>query len=515
MKNNLFYILIVFIFINNQLSTAQQMSKTQTLLLKGKIENSKEKSWELGMTGYFEFSKIEIPIDKAGRFNQQIEVDGNQDIYLYLNNTAIDIYVQANDTIELYWDAKEFEKTFKIKSPNEYRNYDLQLNVELVKKHSQNFNALSSKLWDERMTDGPTKYKWINEQYNEQLQTVLGKGTKVNNETPLFVSQIYYSFTKLLLSNNLLPQFGLKADVTIIGNDSLDSFKQMFLPDSLTYCFIDRNMFYKSPVYRDFLFDYVRFGPEIYKGVKRQTSISESGDTIIPDCYNSKYFDKKYDIVDYAPALNDYYRGLSELAYLPIREWYITKSILFSSECYPFSDVQTVYKDFLPKCKTQAFKDKLTEFYSKFMKLSPGSPAFNFSLRDANGKLVSLSDYKGKVVYIDFWGIGCAPCRQDILNYVPKLHEKYHEKEVVFINICIDTDEKPWKKALSDLKLDGINLIAENWISNPVRTEYGITGIPHYMLIDRNGNFIKYNAIDPISLIGQSINEIDEALGEK
>lgn len=499
----------------NQLYSANEIAKPQTLLIKGKIENPQEKSWEVGLTSFFEFSKFEIPIDEKGFFNQQIEIDGNQNLYLYLNNSAILIFAQANDTIELYWDDLKFDETFKIKSPNEVRSFDLQLNLELDKKYIQKYNALSSKLWNERnSTDDYTKYKWVNEQYNEELKAVLGKGKKVNNETSLFVSEIYYKYSGLLLLHKLIPKFGLKADVGLLGNDSLDLFKKEFLPDSLTCRIIYPETFYKSPAYRDFLFDYVRFGTNIYKGVIRKADISQSGDTITPYYYNSTYFDKKYDIVDFTPAIDDYYRGLAELRYLPIREWFITKSIIFSSEFYPYSEVETVYNDFLPKCKIQAFKDKLTEFHAKFVKLSKKSPAFNFSLKDEDGKLVSLSDFKGKIVYIDFWGIYCAPCRQDILKYVPKLHEKYHEKDVVFINICIDTNEVPWKQALSKLNLDGINLIAENWTKNPVRTEYGIYSVPHYVLIDKDGNFINNNASSPNELIGAAINEIDEALND-
>src|SRR3546814_3113417 len=80
----------------------------------------------------------------------------------------------------------------------------------------------------------------------------------------------------------------------------------------------------------------------------------------------------------------------------------------------------------------------------------------------------SLADFKGKVVYIDFWGVYCGPCIYDIQHYVPQIHEHYKDKDVVFINICVDVGETQWKAALKKHNLHGINLIAEGWSRHPV-----------------------------------------------
>ncbi len=153
-----------------------------------------------------------------------------------------------------------------------------------------------------------------------------------------------------------------------------------------------------------------------------------------------------------------------------------------------------MYKQAANTITAPYLKDTLQKFYTAIKRLKPGNPAPGFSLKNDQGKLVSLSDFKGKVVYIDFWGVGCGPCIYDIKNHVPQLHEHYKGKDVVFISICVDSKEKEWKEALKQYKLDGVNLTAEGWVDHPVCKAYNINGIPHYVLIDKSGKISNNNA---------------------
>src|SRR5690242_3539579 len=102
-------------------------------------------------------------------------------------------------------------------------------------------------------------------------------------------------------------------------------------------------------------------------------------------------------------------------------------------EHYSFEGSDEAYQIFYPRIKTPLFRDTLEQFYKNIQRLRPGKQAPAFSLKDDKGKTVSLNDLKGKVVYIDFWGKYCGPCRSDIEKYIPKLHEKYKDKNVVFV----------------------------------------------------------------------------------
>ena len=136
-------------------------------------------------------------------------------------------------------------------------------------------------------------------------------------------------------------------------------------------------------------------------------------------------------------------------------------------------------------------------------KASPGFDYENFK-----GGKTKLSDLKGKYVYIDLWATWCAPCRAEI-PYLQKIEEKYHGKNIEFVSISIDKlkDNEKWKKFVTDKHLGGVQLFADkDWESEFV-VNYGVTGIPRFILIDPQGNVMKSDAPRP------SDPELDKQLG--
>lgn len=121
-----------------------------------------------------------------------------------------------------------------------------------------------------------------------------------------------------------------------------------------------------------------------------------------------------------------------------------------------------------------------------------GKPSPQFSYKDVNGKTVSLSDFKGKYVYIDVWATWCKPCREEI-PYLQKLEEDLKGKNIAFISLSIDklSDTEKWKKLVADKKLGGTQLIAENeWKSTFVKA-YNIESIPRFILIAPDGEYCR------------------------
>ena len=124
------------------------------------------------------------------------------------------------------------------------------------------------------------------------------------------------------------------------------------------------------------------------------------------------------------------------------------------------------------------------------------SPDFDYD--NFKGGKTKLSDLKGKYVYIDLWATWCAPCRAEI-PYLQKIEEKYHGKNIEFVSISIDKlkDNEKWKKFVTDKHLGGTQLFADkDWESEFV-VNYGVTGIPRFILIDPQGNVVKSEAPRP------------------
>ncbi|MBY8963213.1 TlpA family protein disulfide reductase [Flavobacterium sp. D11R37] len=136
---------------------------------------------------------------------------------------------------------------------------------------------------------------------------------------------------------------------------------------------------------------------------------------------------------------------------------------------------------------------KMSKIRSLESKASPG-----FSFKSVDGKTVTLSDFKGKYVYIDVWATWCGPCRQQI-PHLQEMEEKYSGKNIAFISISVDKEKdlEKWQEMVKSENLGGVQLIADkDWKSDFI-TAYGIKSIPRFILIDPKGNVVKADAPRP------------------
>ena len=108
-----------------------------------------------------------------------------------------------------------------------------------------------------------------------------------------------------------------------------------------------------------------------------------------------------------------------------------------------------------------------------------------FTLDDLDGQPVSLSQFKGQVVLLDFWASWCGPCISDLPN-LRRIKEKTATLPVVFLNISLDADEAAWREAIDKHEIEGVHMRA-NGFSSDVAKSYQVTGIPSYYLVDAQG----------------------------
>jgi peroxiredoxin len=131
-----------------------------------------------------------------------------------------------------------------------------------------------------------------------------------------------------------------------------------------------------------------------------------------------------------------------------------------------------------------------------FSQMIPGQTATDLSLPDLNGKMISLSELKGKVVLIDFWASWCGPCRHNNPR-LAKLYKKYHSKGLEIYGISLDEEIDSWKKAVRHDKLNWIQVIDDKGWEAPSASAYGVDMIPSSFLIDREGVIRIINAEGP------------------
>lgn len=164
-------------------------------------------------------------------------------------------------------------------------------------------------------------------------------------------------------------------------------------------------------------------------------------------------------------------------------------------QSYP--QYEGLVKSFGQYFQSPSLKSRVDALGAKLYITTAGGKAVDFTFEDQSGKMVSLSDFKGKVVVLDIWATWCAPCKAEI-PFLKKLDAELHGKDVVFVSISTDEqkDKEKWLKMVSDMKLSGVQLYAGGFV-NKVTDFYKITTIPRFIVIDREGKLINPNSPRP------------------
>ena len=145
------------------------------------------------------------------------------------------------------------------------------------------------------------------------------------------------------------------------------------------------------------------------------------------------------------------------------------------------------------KLKNADFKQAFLGRLEKRAKLMEGRPAIDFTVVNMDGKKGKLSDYKGKVLFVDFWATWCMPCLGE-MPYFNELSKQY--PNIQFVGISLDDNTEVWLRKLKGDADHG--KVLELFSTDPlVRTGWDITGIPRFLLIDKDFKIISASAPRP------------------
>ena len=123
-----------------------------------------------------------------------------------------------------------------------------------------------------------------------------------------------------------------------------------------------------------------------------------------------------------------------------------------------------------------------------------GKPVPDFSATDLDGNPISLQDYRGKVVLLDFWGVWCGPCIAEMPN-VKKVYDTYKDQGFDIIGVTLDSDETELRDYIKENDLQWRQVFSgKAWRDDPLAQQYNITGVPSQWLIDRDGTLISHKA---------------------
>jgi len=450
----------------------------QTVKVSGQIKNFKNDS--IRITGYVDGLEVifgKASLDKNGFFKTQFECTAAGKANFEHGGEYAFLFLTPGDSLNIKLDTKQFDETIIFSGKGaEANNYLAKKTLNL------NEDELSSSKWP--------AIKKLDE------MAFLNFADSIKN--------IYKTFYEKNYNKNFSKAFNDYQLAEIEYGSAYDKLNYFGLHSYLNK--LKTKVKNKDPHYFDFLSSIKIQNPEALSVPEYRNFLTSYFDKVI----NDSLF--KSDTVYSEDRTKRHVSAVYELQKKKLTGE-VRENILYNTinnYLNNYSDLSLAdflirdYKSLKPGFQ---YLEKLEKVYTLKSKLAKGKPAIGFTYPDLEGKKVSLSDLKGKYVYVDLWASWCVPCKRE-LPYSKKIVEKFKDKNIAFVFISIDENEEAWKNAVKNENIAGINLLAKQGFNAEVIKDYGVNGIPHYLLIDRDGNIISSNAKRPSGGIEQELEAL-------
>ena len=139
--------------------------------------------------------------------------------------------------------------------------------------------------------------------------------------------------------------------------------------------------------------------------------------------------------------------------------------------------------------KNNPYYEYLTKHLDKLSITRIGQIAPDFTMKDTAGNDISLKDFRGNYVMIDFWASWCGPCRR-ANPFVVEIFKEFNPKGFQILGVSFDKSREAWIKAIHDDQLTWPHVSDLQGWKNAAGQIYGINSIPHTTLIDPDGKIV-------------------------
>lgn len=379
-----------------------------------------------------------------------VQLDGMDALYanVYCGEKTKNVYLQKGDDVTISFDANDFDNTFAVKGGNE-KAIDYLNKIQLTGLS----NEVYIQPWSEFKATVDKKIASMKRLLKARKFAADDKFLKMEE------GRITYFYANAFLMYPVSHTYLTQDTTLVLGKDYYDTLRQYVKED---------DDLADNDEYRNYMIETAHVFDEAGKNIRQL-----------------------------------YPKVLAEMSYIgentksdKVREsliHFLAFTYVEGNGVENITDLQNLYYTYVTSPR---LNDIFKKACAKWDKAAVGRPSPMFKGVDVNGKEMTLRDFRGKYIYIDMWATWCGPCQKE-LPFLKKLEEKFKGRNIVFVGLSIDQDKAKWAARVKSGALSGTQLHIGK--GSKFQSDYRISGIPRFILLDPNGRIVNPDMTRPSS----------------
>ena len=379
-----------------------------------------------------------------------VQLDGLDALYanVYYGEKTKNVYLQKGDDVTISFDANDFYNTFAVKGGNE-KAIDYLNKIQLTGLS----NEVYIQPWSEFKATVDKKIASMKRLLKARKFAADDKFLKMEE------GRITYFYANAFLMYPVSHTYLTQDTTLVLGKDYYDTLRQYVKED---------DDLADNDEYRNYMIETAHVFDEAGKNIRQL-----------------------------------YPKVLAEMSYIgentksdKVREsliHFLAFTYVEGNGVENITDLQNLYYTYVTSPRLNEIFKKAC---AKWDKAAVGRPSPMFKGVDVNGKEMTLRDFRGKYIYIDMWATWCGPCQKE-LPFLKKLEEKFKGRNIVFVGLSIDQDKAKWAARVKSGALSGTQLHIGK--GSKFQSDYRISGIPRFILLDPNGRIVNPDMTRPSS----------------
>ncbi len=449
-------------------------------VISGEIDNPRSDTLFLESERiHYKFSdpdRIAVPVDSKGRFSVSLNADSDTYYSLLYNDIKLPVYIEPGKRIHLNIRDAHFPASVRAEGfgASYYQAYQEYLSeIESTEHHRTR---------ERRKFLSGESNNYLNVQ---RLRIQLAKeylgDTPFNDLVYMHIGEYLVSRLQIIQHNKLKPGFNVDLARRSVINEA--RYLDFFSLGSLKA---------QRAGIRDFAHEWVHtFG--IRNELENRNVTFASGSWIAHA--GEEVRRKRWELLDYIEDEQARSHAAMYLIAEELGDYEFDAGVELLAEHEPLVKNQKSYFSFLENLKAEVGQTQ------------PGNPAVPFTIADQNGETVSLRDFRGSYVLLDFWAGWCIPCIEQ-LPYMNEIYENYDRADLEIVSISVDETEAAWRQALDRHPHPWIQLFDGDGFEQETFQAYRAGGIPFYVLISRDGTIIRNNDFRPSTNLPDILDQL-------